>query len=123
MNGNNYFSTNTSTGSKNNSGNIVTYKIKRGDNISQIAMKFGVSVDDIRVWNNISDNKIIAGEDLIIKKDKKISNRKNEKYHLVISGESLYSIAKKYNTTVQKLKSLNNLSSSRIQVGQKLKVG
>lgn len=125
VNGNNYFSSNTSTNSKNNSGNgnIITYKIKRGDNISQIAMKFGVSVDDIRVWNNISDNKIIAGEDLIIKKDKKISNRKNEKYHLVISGESLYSIAKKYNTTVQKLKSLNNLSSSRIQVGQKLKVG
>jgi LysM repeat protein len=40
-----------------------------------------------------------------------------------MKGESLYSISKKYNTTVQKLKSLNNLKSSKIKIGQKLKVG
>ena len=123
VDGNNYFLKNTSTSSKNTSGDLITYTIKRGDNISQIAEKFGVSVNDLRNWNNISGNKIIAGNTLKIRKGNTGSDRNKESYHLVTRGESLYSIAKKYNTTIQKLKSLNNLSNSKIQVGQKLKVG
>jgi len=44
-------------------------------------------------------------------------------YHVVESGETLYSIANKYSTSVQKIKNLNNLSNSKIIVGQKLKIG
>jgi membrane-bound lytic murein transglycosylase D len=101
-----------------------TYHIvKRGETISTIAEKYHVSVSSIRGWNNLSSNKIIAGNTLKLKKGSVTTSDGKNKYHLVVSGESLYSIAKKYNTTIQKIKSLNNLSSSKIKVGQSLKVG
>ena len=50
------------------------------------------------------------------------SQKSKEGLHTVENGETLYSIAIKYNTSVQKIKKLNNLSSSKIIVGQKLKV-
>ena len=58
-----------------------------------------------------------------IKKGGEILTGGTNNYHLVTRGESLYTIAKKYNTTIQKIKSLNNLSNSKIKTGQKLKVG
>ena len=71
----------------------------------------------------MSNNKIIASNTLKIKKGSEILTGSTNNYHLVTRGESLYSIAKKYNTTINKIKSLNNLSNSKIKAGQKLKVG
>lgn len=44
------------------------------------------------------------------------------KTHIVKSGDSLSELALKYKTTVQKIKSLNNLKSDKIEIGQKLRV-
>jgi len=101
------------------------HTIRKGETLSQIAEKYKVSTDDIRKWNNLNDDNIIAGQKLIIKSDKSegfADASGNNIYHIVNSGESLYSIAKIYNTTVARLKSINNLDGSQIQVGQKLKV-
>jgi membrane-bound lytic murein transglycosylase D len=99
------------------------HRVKRGETISQISEKYKVSINSIRSWNNLSSNKIIAGETLKIKKGGEILTGDKNNYHLVKRGESLYIIAKKYNTTIQKIKSLNNLTSSKIKAGQKIKVG
>ncbi|MCB0703782.1 MAG: LysM peptidoglycan-binding domain-containing protein [Saprospiraceae bacterium] len=48
--------------------------------------------------------------------------RPEETYHTVIKGDTLYSLSKRYGTTVDKLKQLNNLSSNIISVGQKLRI-
>ena len=72
--------------------------------------------------NDISGNKIVAGKTLKISKSESTTEQLKNGFHIVVKGESLYSISKKYNTTVQKLKSLNNLSDSKIKIGQKLKV-
>lgn len=104
------------------SGNLSYHKIKKGETISQIAEQYNVSISSIKEWNNLPDNNIIAGDELIIKKDKTLSNN-NSEYHLVSKGESLYSISKKYNIPIQKIKKLNNLSGSQIKPGQKLKIG
>lgn len=111
------------------SGNKITYTIQRGDNLGAIAIKFGVTVSDIKKWNGLSSDKIIAGKKLIIYTNKSsnyVSNNTNyknsglRKTHIVQKGESLWSIAKKYNTSVDKLKKANGLKSDRINIGDKL---
>ena len=103
------------------SAGYVYHKIKRGETIGQIAEKYHVATSDIRKWNNLRSNKIIAGTQLKIKKGSSLKN--SNKFHIVSRGESLYIIAKKYKTTIQKIKSLNRLSNSNIKPGQKLRVG
>ena len=98
------------------------HKIKKGETLSQIAEKYKVSIASIRSLNDISGNKIVAGKTLKISKSESTTEQLKNGFHIVVKGESLYSISKKYNTTVQKLKSLNNLSDSKIKIGQKLKV-
>jgi len=104
----------------NSSSEFINYKVKPGNNLGQIAEDYGVRASDIRTWNGISGSKILPGQLLKIIPGKVVTT---SDYHIVRRGESLYLIAKKYNTTIQKLKALNSLSSSKIQVGQKLRVG
>ena len=116
-----------------NSSNVNYYKIKPGDSIGSIAEKYGVKVSDIRNWNNISGNKILAGSTLKIYSDANVNDIPNETIkttknvkstdtYTVKSGDSLYSIASKNNTTVAKLKSLNNLNTNNIKAGQKIRL-
>ena len=117
-----------------NSSNVNYYKIKPGDSIGSIAEKYGVKVSDIRNWNNISGNKILAGTSLKIYSDANVNDipnenikttknsKSNQQSYTVKSGDSLYSIAAKNNTTVAKLKSLNNITSNNIKAGQKIKL-
>ncbi|MFB3056891.1 MAG: LysM peptidoglycan-binding domain-containing protein, partial [Ignavibacteriaceae bacterium] len=114
---------NVTTTNTSKSDNYTYHRVKKGETISQIAEKYKVFISSIRSWNNLSSNKIIAGNTLKIKKSSEIITGSTNNFHLVTRGESLYSIAKKYNTTIQKIKSLNNLSNSKIKTGQKLKVG
>ena len=120
-NGNHQKVSNTTVSEK--TSNSSTHKVKKGETLGGIAEKYKVSVASIQQLNNISGNKIIAGQELKIPKSTGESSVKNKNgYHVVENGETLYSIAIKYNTSVQKIKTLNNLSSSKIIVGQKLKV-
>jgi len=117
-----------------NSSNVNYYKIKSGDSIGSIAEKYGVKVSEIQKWNNISGNKILAGNTLKIYSDANVNDipnettkttkntKTNQQNYTVKKGDSLYSIASKNNTTVAKLKSLNNLTTNNIKTGQKLKL-
>ncbi len=106
------------------SGDYIHHKVKKGETLSIIAENYKVSIASLKQWNNISESKIKAGQNLVIRKSTgSESYNPVAGYHLVEKGESLYSIATKYNTSVQKLKKLNNLSSSKIIAGQKIKVG
>lgn len=115
--------TTTTTNENTKSGNYTYHKVKRGETISQIAEKYSVSISSIREWNDLPDNTILAGDELVIKNEKSYSHNDNSQYHLVSKGESLYSISKKYNVPIQKIKKLNNLNNSQIKPGQKLKIG
>ncbi len=121
------------------------YTIRSGDNLGAIAERFHVSVKDLQYWNALSGSKIIAGETLVIYKKSHITphvtetkvetktppnnntainpnNRTGSRkaVYKVSSGDSLWTIAKKYNTTVENLKKLNNLKSDKINIGQTL---
>lgn len=95
------------------------YTVQRGDSLWSIAKKFGVTVNDLKDANNLSSNTLSIGQLL------KIPTQEQEitsDTYIVKSGDSLYSIAQKYNTTVDELKKLNNLTSNLLSIGQSLKI-
>jgi len=98
-----------------------TYTVKSGDSLYQIAKKYNTTVDELKKINNLSSNSLKIGQILKIPSSKEIFETENkENIYIVKSGDSLYQIAKKYNTTVDELKKINNLSSNNLNIGQKL---
>ena len=95
------------------------YTVKAGDSLYSIALKYGISVNELKNANNLTSNIIMVGQVLRIPS---AVDETEENIYVVKSGDSLYSIAKKYNTTVDNLKNLNNLTSNVLMIGQKLLV-
>jgi membrane-bound lytic murein transglycosylase D len=105
----------------------IKHKILKGDNITSIAKNYGVSKEDLKNWNQLKGNAIIAGNYLaIFVKESALATTKqakNEKYKLyeVKSGDSLYSISQKIKgVSVSDLKKWNALKNSNIKPGMKL---
>ena len=106
------------TSSETPSSNTVDYTVKSGDSLYKIANQYNVTIDAIKRANNLTTNTLQIGQVLRIP-----LGTSSETTYTVKSGDSLYSIAKKYNTTVNRLKELNNLSSNLLTIGQILIVG
>lgn len=96
------------------------YTVKSGDTLYSIAKKFNISVDKLKELNKLPSNIITIGQRLKVT-DNKI-DEPDENIYVVKSGDTLYAIAQKYNTTVNKLLEYNNLNSSLLSIGQKLKI-
>lgn len=111
--------TNTPYTSPNEQQNNI-YVVQRGDTLYSIANKFNTTVNEIKSLNNLSTNILEIGQNLKIPTDSNQVNPNEFSVYTVQKGDSLYSIANKFNTTVQKLIELNKLSSTNLSVGQKL---
>ena len=94
------------------------YSVQKGDSLWSIAKKFNTSVDKLKDINNLSSNLLSIGQKLLVSEDVSI----NDNYYIVKTGDTLYSIAKKFNIPVNELKSINNLSSDILSINQKLLV-
>ena len=120
----------------------IVYRVRSGDVVGTIAERFGVRAADIRSWNRLRGNLIRVGQRLAIwvrpnylkKKSasspprtvasRPITIPDNAKLHVVQPGESLWEIAKLYQgLSIEKIKNLNNLKTSRIKPGQQLIIG
>lgn len=93
------------------------YVVQKGDSLWSIAKKYGLNVDELKEINNLSSNLLQVGDVLKVIKE---FPALNENTYIVQKGDTLYSIANKYKMTVNELKSLNNLSSNILTIGQKL---
>lgn len=96
------------------------YIVKSGDSLWSIAKKFNTTVNELKNLNNKTTNNLSIGETLLIPSEDVSSS--DETIYIVKSGDSLWSIANKFGTTVNNLKSLNNLTSNLLSIGQKLLV-
>ncbi len=95
-----------------------TYVVKKGDSLYRIAAQYGTTVAELKRLNNLTSNTLSIGQVLKLPSTSTaISNT-----YTVKSGDSLWSIANRYNTTVNELKSLNNLTSNTLSIGQVLKL-
>lgn len=129
-----------------------TYVVKANDTLFSIAHGFGLTVQQLKDWNNLVNSNISVGQILTVKsrgktqtkhqvknteedKPKKTVKKQNDQpssisvvthtsdgYYTVKSGDTLFRIAQLFGMEVEKLKSLNNLNSNAIHVGQELKI-
>ncbi len=89
---------------------ITTYVVRSGDTLPQVAQAYGISVDTIKIANDLMSSKLTTGQRLIILPVSGIQ-------HTVKSGETLQSIANKYKVTISDIREYNNLESSNILAG------
>ncbi|XXM71460.1 LysM peptidoglycan-binding domain-containing protein [Lysinibacillus sphaericus] len=108
----------------------TSYKVKKGDTLSIIAKKYKTTVSSLKKLNNLKSDMIYAGQTLKIsgtatapsKNKSTAPNKSKTTTYKVKKGDTLSAIAKKYNTSVSKLKKANKLISDRIYVGETLKI-
>lgn len=114
----------------------TTYTVQAGETLQDVAKKVNVSVQNLKAWNNLTNNTALAGKTLVLSQEvspkliatansKNLTSKTKSKtvYYTVKKGDSLDRIARKHkNTTVAKLKAENNLRSNLIRPGMRLKI-
>ena len=97
------------------------------ETLFSISKQYNVSVDELKAWNNLTDNSLALGQELIVSKRvspttvttvaplKSVSST-----HIVGTKETMYSIARQYSVTIEQLKQWNSLSTDELKVGQLL---
>lgn len=111
----------------------VSYVVRRGDNLSSIARRFGSTVGAIVQANGLATTVIWPGQTLVVPSASGQSPAIDESsdasirpasggFHVVRSGESLWSIANRYGVSVNALKRVNGLSGDVILPGQTLSI-
>ena len=122
------------------------HTVKRGETLGGISNKYGVPLTKIKQWNNLKSNNIALGrklkivtnervattakpktEQAVVKATEKVTNSTIvskdsiiKKVHKVEKGETLSLIARKYDVTIEEIKSLNGLKDTNIAIGSKL---
>lgn len=107
---------------------IVYHKVRPGETLSTIARRYRTSVKSIARANNIrKNNLIVAGKKLKIPQKGAVSRAREPKYkhtskYIVKRGDSLWIIARRFDTTTKKLQKLNKLLNTNLHIGQVLKI-
>lgn len=96
----------------------TTYTVQKGDSLWVIANKYGITTEELKNYNKLTSNLLSIGQVLKIPQGK----TSTENIYTVKKGDSLWTIANRYNTTVEKIKVLNNLTSNLLSIGQQLKI-
>lgn len=112
----------------------TVHEVAAKETMFSISKKYGVSIDEIRQWNNLSDNTLSIGQQLVIKKRSAGTtatvspvrtppeNTSRKGVHTVGAQETMFSISKQHGITVDQLKDWNNLEGSELRIGQTLYV-
>lgn len=103
---------------------IKRYRVRRGDTLTYIAALYHTTVESIRRENNLGNtSRIYAGEVLKIRIDNNQSDKVAFRYITIRRGDTLYALARRYNTTLSHLIRLNRIKNANlIYPGQRLKI-
>ena len=99
----------------------LSYYVKKGDTLYSIANRYDVLVNDLVKINNLSNNSLSIGQILKIPVSVIVPDSEYDTY-IVKSGDTLYSIGKRFGISVDELIKINNLSNNSLSVGQVLRV-
>jgi LysM repeat protein len=97
-----------------------------GETLFSISRQYGVSIDELKQWNNLTDNALALGQELVIKKKNTLAVtpplevKSTRTVHTVAAKETMFSITRQYGITVEQLREWNNLSTDELKIGQSL---
>lgn len=126
--------TNTTTNTAAPTTTTTTYTVVKGDYLSKIANKYGVTVAQLKSWNNLSSDLILIGQRLKVNAITSVASiastttvsttttTASAKTYTVKKGDSLWKIAQAHGLSVSALKSVNQLSADILLIGQTLKL-
>lgn len=99
----------------------IIYTVKKGDTLYSIALNYNITPDEIKKLNNLTSNTLSIGQELYIPEGT-IIEEINYVVYQVLPGDTLYSIAKKYNVSEEEIKEYNNLNSNLLTINQILQI-
>lgn len=113
----------------------LSHRVAPKETLFSISKIYGVTLDDLKQWNKLSDNALFVGQELVIRKkstsgatNSLLNNRQSavtksvDGTHTVAEKETMYSIARQYEITMDQLKEWNNLEGNELSIGQTLVV-
>lgn len=103
------------------------HMVQKGETLYSIAKKYNLSVENLMLWNSLSQSDLSEGQTLLLKPTNittviEISSLKIPEYHIVSKGETLYQIAYKYGLEIPDIRKWNNIKKDEISIGQQLKL-
>ena len=111
------------SGPTTDSQNYITYTVKAGDSLYSIAAKNNLTVQELKNYNNLTSNLLQIGQILripIVSTEEGPVGNYTE--YVVKSGDTLYSIGRRYGYTIQELIDYNNLDNAVLSIGQIIKI-
>src|SRR5688500_6908965 len=108
----------------------TTHTVAAKETMFSISKMYGITVDELKQWNNLSDNTLSIGQQLVVKKggaappsssqptpSTSTTSSSKKGVHIVASKETMFSISRQYGITVQQLQSWNNLAGNELSIG------
>lgn len=101
----------------------ILYTVKRGDTLWDIARAYRVSVRDIKKWNVIPrNNRIMPGDVIAVYVSGRTKVTSSHRVYIVKKGDTLWDIARRFGVSVRGIKRVNNMSTSLIYPGMRIKI-
>ena len=105
---------------------ITNYTVQKGETLYSISRKTGVSVADLKEWNNLYDTSLAIGQELVIHGNLEDAQKEvpieSITFHVVEPGDTMFGISRKYNVEVSDLLKWNDKENFDLSVGEKLRV-
>lgn len=122
---------------------VVYYRVRKGDTLTKVAQRYGISVEELRVQNNLKSKTLKPGQELLLRatnsalsyannsvsdaapvasKTSTAKSSTKSKTHKVRSGDTLWSIAQRYEVDPTVLASINKIKNGAIKAGQTLRI-
>ena len=98
------------------------HTVKKGETVAKIAKQYNIGEKTIKDLNQLSHRHLTSKQHIIIPVSKLSNNKEKAQYYVVKHGDTIGSIARAYKISEKSLKSINNLSSNHLRVGDKLYV-
>ncbi len=110
-----------------NRADTVFYTVSAGDNLGSIALRFGVGVGEVKAWNDLEDDDLEPGRELIVKSEEKVKRptpaRALPVIHVIKRGDTFESVAKKYKVSIKQIQKWNRKTNPRkLQIGQQIRL-